>query len=211
MKKLLFLICLIISMCIFCSCSSNEEKTTSIGTSETSNLNLENSSNYYPKIIYDEKHYKIIENGFFDYCYYIYDLDKDVVFMKENLNKVPSIEFANNEIIDVHIGFGTGLIQHQYYSITRDCMSRQFFYVSASYNELIAYLYVPDENSFENRKLIIRNIFDKNDFYKEVYLGFSSIITPIIDAEFINDGKQLQITYLTGESETEVHETLDIM
>ena len=76
--------------------------------------------------------------------------------------------------------------------------------------KLIAYIDVSKETPFENRKVVVQNIFDKNMFYKEFKLNFSNVDTPVIEAEFSKDGASLLLTYLSGEKQTQTSEILDL-
>ena len=62
-------------------------------------------------------------------------------------------------------------------------------------------------------KIIVRNIFDKTAYYRE-FTSFSntfpSVVEPFVDAEFINDNKQLRIIYLTGSNKHEVSEIVNL-
>jgi len=73
-----------------------------------------------------------------------------------------------------------------------------------------AYMEVPKENPMENRKVVVQNMFDKVLFYKEYQLDFARIDTPVIKALFLNNGTQIQLTYLSGEDQTKIITTLDI-
>ena len=69
---------------------------------------------------------------------------------------------------------------------------------------------MPAEDSFENRRLVVQNVFDKTEYYKEFLIDFSKFDMPIIDAHFINNDSQLQIKYYSGEEETERTEILEL-
>ena len=60
----------------------------------------------------------------------------------------------NDNIVDISISMGTGLSIHQYYCISDDEFSPEYSYVLATSDELIAYLDVDNEDSFENRKVL---------------------------------------------------------
>lgn len=205
MKKLMFfsfkclLICLI--FVLLCSCSNSKQSITGYPTSST----LSKS-----KIISDEKYYKIIKSGNFEFTYFIYD-DKKKVVEEQTVSDNPlNIELLNNNVVDVSIGKGTGLSEHHYYSVDRDTFSKKYLYVIAYSNEKIAYIDVPNDNAFENRRLVVRNVFDKSVYYQEYKIDFSKVDTPVISASFINNDSQLQITYLSGEQQTEFTKVIDL-
>lgn len=75
---------------------------------------------------------------------------------------------------------------------------------------MIAYIEVPEEQPFENRQVVVKNVFDKELFYNEYELDFSKIDTPVLDASFSEDGTSLQLTYLSGNDQIEISKTLSI-
>ena len=165
-------------------------------------------------VIVDEKYYKIVEEDNFKYHYYIYDFDKNVIDEQSFDNRCPSIDFINDNTVDIHMGMGTGVIWHKYYSVKRDCFSKVYWYVVAYDQELIAYINTTDrsdeKSTFEDRRLVVRNAFDKSILYKEFDLDFSEEIMPITEAMFVNDGAQLQITYLKGKNRETITEIFDL-
>ena len=72
-------------------------------------------------------------------------------------------------------------------------------YVIAATSTLVAYIDVPQENTFDGRKVVVQNIFDEDVYRKEFKLDFSKTVMPIDKAEFSDDGASLAVTYLTGE------------
>lgn len=205
MKKLMFfsfeclLICLI--FVLLCSCSNSKQIITDYPTNNTLSNN---------KIISDEKYYKIIKNGNYEFTYFIYDYNKEVVEEQTVTDNSLDIELLNNNVVDVSIDKGTGLTEHHYYSVDRDTFSKKYLYVIAYSNEKIAYIDVPNDNAFENRCLVVRNVFDKSVYYQEYKIDFSKVDTPVISASFINNDSQLQITYLSGEQQTESTKVIDL-
>lgn len=192
-KKILFVICFCICFLSACSVSRNY-------------CQLEN-----PRTISSGEYYKILEGDGFEYCYYIYNSDKDVVLEEKTYGKSPTIEMLNDDIIDIHIGMGTGIIMHKYYSVKRNLFSENFEYVIANSNELVAYINISDEQQpFENRTVIVQDAFDKSVFFKEFKLNFSNVDTPVLNAFFSKENTQLEITYLSGNDQTEISETISL-
>ena len=135
---------------------------------------------------------------------------KGETVLSEETSRPLKINMINDSIVDIGIGMGTGIAVHKYYDANQDLFSQEYTYVVANRNELIAYIAIPEKNPMENRKIVVQNVFDKNLFCKEFPMDFSKVDTPVVKAEFSEDGKSLQITYLSGEEETEITETLNL-
>lgn len=201
MKRTIIVYAVIFStLILFASCN------TSNLSNDGNNANADSAQSTFA----DEKNYVVVKDDGSNYSYTIFNDNKEAVYRGNLGNKSPTVEFVNENLIDIHYSMGTGLINHKYYSIARDCISREYFYVAAVYDELIAYIYVPDENAFENRRLVIRNIFDSTVYFKETALDFSRVDTPITEAEFINDGAQLKLKYYSGDNKTIKESTIDV-
>lgn len=188
------LLCMILS--IFVSCSAGSvDNSISTNTSKESYCGKEDL-----QIFSEEKHYKVFSLQQFKYTYQIFDKSKNIVY-EETVNTFPEISMIGDEIVSWRINKGTGLVQCRYYSIKRDSVSNEFYYVATVSNEFIAYIKADD--GFDNRKLVVQNIFDKEDLYKEYTLNFSQCDTPVLEASFLDEDKFLKIIYLSEESEVE--------
>lgn len=143
-------------------------------------------------------------------CYDIYNFEGEIV-LSEKTDRPLKINMINDDIIDIAIGMGTGITIHKYYSVGENIFSQEFTYVLSNLDNLIAYIDVPKEKPFENRKVVVQNIFDKSLFYKEFQLDFSHVHTPVIEAKFSKDGASLQLTYLSGEKQTQISTILDLI
>ena len=151
----------------------------------------------------------ICYNGEQTVYYNIYNKKGETV-LSEETSRPLKINMINDSIVDIGIGMGTGITVHKYYDANQDLFSQEYTYVVANRNELIAYIAIPEKNPMENRKIVVQNVFDKNLFCKEFPMDFSKVDTPVVKAEFSEDGKSLQITYLSGEEKTEITETLNL-
>lgn len=171
--------------------------------------NISNSEPKQMEIIDSGKYYRIYRGSINQVCYDIYNSEGEVV-LSEKTDRPLEINMINDDIIDIEIGMGTGIIIHKYYSIGDNIFSQEFPYVLSNLDKLIAYIDVPKEKPLENRKVIVQNIFDKSLFYKEFQLDFSNVDTPVIEAKFSKDGESLQLTYLSGEEQTQISSTYAI-
>lgn len=192
-KYLCLLVCII--LCFMTAC-----------TPYKNNLNNEPEQ---IEIIDFGTYYRIYKEGINQVCYDIYNLKGEIV-LSEKTDRPIEINMVNDDIIDIAIGMGTGITIHKYYSAGEDIFSPEFTYVLSNSDKLIAYIDVSNEKPLENRKVIVQNIFDKRLFYKEFQLDFSNVDTPVVEAKFLNDGAFLQLTYLSGEEQTQISAKLEL-
>lgn len=162
------------------------------------------------QIIDSGKYYRIYKENDNQVRYEIYNPDGKIALSKKTDRPI-EINMIGDDIIDIGIGMGTGITIHKYYNANENIFSQDFTNVLSDSDKLIAYIDVPKENPLENRKVIVQNIFDKGLFYKEFQLDFSNVDTPVIEAKFSKDGTSLQLTYLSGEDQTQISETLDLI
>lgn len=162
------------------------------------------------QIIDSGKYYRIYKENDNQVRYEIYNPEGKIALSKKTDRPI-EINMIGDDIIDIGIGMGTGITIHKYYNANENIFSQDFTNVLSDSDKLIAYIDVPKENPLENRKVIVQNIFDKGLFYKEFQLDFSNVDTPVIEAKFSKDGTSLQLTYLSGEDQTQISETLDLI
>lgn len=162
------------------------------------------------QIIDSGKYYRIYKENDNQVRYEIYNPEGKIALSKKTDRPI-EINMIGDNIIDIGIGMGTGITIHKYYNANENIFSQDFTNVLSDSDKLIAYIDVPKENPLENRKVIVQNIFDKGLFYKEFQLDFSNVDTPVIEAKFSKDGTSLQLTYLSGEDQTQISETLDLI
>ncbi len=162
------------------------------------------------QIIDSGKYYRIYKENDNQVRYEIYNPEGKIA-LSEKTDRPIEINMIGDNIIDIGIGMGTGITIHKYYNANENIFSQDFTNVLSDSDKLIAYIDAPKENPLENRKVIVQNIFDKSLFYKEFQLDFSNVDTPVIEAKFSKDGTSLQLTYLSGEDQTQISETLDLI
>lgn len=75
---------------------------------------------------------------------------------------------------------------------------------------MIAYINVPKENSLQDRTIVVQNIFDEEEYFKEFELNLSPVDTPVIEGNFNKDMSEINITYLCGESQEEASQSLNL-
>jgi len=204
MKKIVAaLLCLIMLLSLF-SCSVDDNKTNQT-TAESVTQVPEN--NKQPS----KKYFDIEKIDLTTVKYYIYDMNGDTVFAQETSRPL-EISMIGEYIVDICIGMGTGISIHQYYDAQNNRFSDEYSYVAASsLGGLVAYIDTSMENPIYNRKLVVRDIFDKNIFYKSFNLDFAPAVTmPIESARFTDGENELEIVYLSERPATPFSATLVI-
>lgn len=144
-------------------------------------------------------------NAFYVY-YEIYSLDGRVV-LSDRTTRPVSISEINNDLIEIKIGYGTGIIQNQYYNVSKDQLSEEYFYIIANHGTLIAYL----DGDINSRKLIIQDAFQQSAFFKTFELDFSNEPMPVLDAKFSNDASSINITYWSSSTHEVKYRELKII
>jgi len=164
---------------------------------------------YYPKVIEDEKYYKIVEVDNFQYHYYIYDSDKNAAKEEGTNGREPSISMINDSIVFFYIQFGTGpLTGYSYfYDVKNNVFSDKFGCTYDATAELLIY--------YSDQKIIVRNIFDKTKYYKEIseFKNISKnqhLPSSIRSACFNEAGNKVIIEYLTDDDFTTTTITVDL-
>ena len=148
-----------------------------------------------PQVLEEEKYYKLLQGDGNYYYYYIYDDNKKVIDEGGLYWRKPKISMVNNDIVKFYTQAGTGISTSStfYYSAKKNVLSHWFHSVYDETNELLVFS--------DQKKLIVQNIFDKTVYYRE-FVEFkcelSNVIEPFVNAKFINENKQLQVTYLAG-------------
>jgi len=153
-------------------------------------------------IVAEGNQYKVIgdlENG---WHYYVYDKKGNVVVTGSEYRVPPDISYVDKNTIEICIHGGTYADLCRYYNVETNQLSADFQNPFLTTNNLIVYY---DGDSGE---LIIRNIYNRNVFYKQ-YKRDISLSVPPIDISFLNDYKELSIKYYTKE-DTVVSETLSL-
>jgi hypothetical protein len=161
------------------------------------------------QIIDSGKYYRIYKENYNQVRYEIYNPEGKIA-LSEKTDRPIEINMISDDTIDIGIDMGTGITIHKYYNANENIFSGEFTNVLTNSDKFIAYFDVFKENPFENRKVVVQNIFDKNMFYKEFKLDFSNVDTPVIEAKFSKDGASLLLTYLSGEKQTQTSEILDL-
>lgn len=168
----------------------------------------ENEITVTEEIVEEEKYYKLVKSSA-SYYYEIYDENGVTIEKSKMYPKPPKLSMPNEHLVKCTYQTGTGLSTQWgfYYDTERDVLSRKFIGgIHDEYEDKIIY--------GGRYKLIVRNIFDKTDYYYEISTfkyPFAKTVEPFRNAEFIDGGSKIEVTYLTGENYEEVTEIIDLV
>ena len=150
-----------------------------------------------PKEEYVEEaeNYKIYQMGNLFFCR-LYDTDHHVVKKDGPFVREPQVKMIENRLLRVSWQSGTGMGTQQayYYDICQNRFSQTFESVFDEYGDNIVFC--------TNKDVIVQNIFDKSAFYlqiSEFEKPFSNVAFPFERVCFMDEGKKVSITYLSGE------------
>ena len=150
-------------------------------------------------ILITEKNFSIFDAskpGAPKYIYEIYSNSGDLVERETVTRSFPTITSLSDSLLSIEIGVGTGTWRAQYYDSDRDILSEIFDSPIAVINGKTAYFTV----SNDIYKLVVRDIFNESEYYKEHILDLSRVANPIdalVQVEYL-DGDRLQVTYRSG-------------
>lgn len=149
--------------------------------------------------------YSVIDQEKYRYHYRIYN-QNGMVVREEQSDREPIISYIDDNMIEILISTGTYTFFCTYYDISEDRFSEVYQTpIIAEYGKVV--YFEIREKVFQ---IIVRDIFDKNAFYKEFEIpNVSFVAMPIKEAIFLNEDT-LQIKYLSGELYKEEEIILDL-
>ena len=207
-KYVAFFLCLIITISLFsCDYANNDTESDTVN-SESS----EKDDGTTDDSIRDtnQQYYRIEKIELTRVRYYIYDSNGNTVLSDET-DRPLNISMPCDNIVDICISMGTGINIHKYYDVQNNRFSEEYSYVAASSGNLVAYIDTLMEEPMTNRVLVVRDIFDKNIFYKSFELDFlSTVHDPIEFASFTDDEVDLEVVYLSEREPISLSVTLPI-
>ena len=177
------------------------------------NNNEENNSTddtEFGQTVEADGYYKIVCEGLNQSEYHIYDLwGKEVLV--EITDRPLSISMIDQWVIEIRIGMGTGTSVSKYYDVENDRFSEEFLCVVATSGNLLAYVDSTQGNDATKGTLVVRDMFDRNEFFKTFSLDFSPReVMPIWKAEFTERELALELVYLNQNSQVNESVTLPI-
>ncbi len=155
------------------------------------------------------KYYRVYKTGCAEVGYEIFDKNGKTV-LSNSTDRPLKINAVAADIVDISEGFGTGIVTHKYYNAAKNTFSKEFSYVVANQGETAAFIDIDKNEPLKNRKLVVCNVFDSDLFYKEFCLDFSAVDTPIIKANFLQNGSALTVEYLSGGEQSPKTEVLSL-
>jgi hypothetical protein len=151
---------------------------------------LENLIN--PIMVEESKYHRIYRDDYYSYVYMIFDKNKNLV-ATDYFPRCPHIVITDQKILSISIQAGTGIGTRwsYFYSIEKDVFSDVFYAVFQQKDDRIIY--------GTYNAIVVRDIFDEAEFL-QVFNDFEGISRktafPFVEAEFIDNGQKISVTYL---------------
>lgn len=140
-------------------------------------------------------HYKILDNN-------------GKTIEEEDISTYPKIQAVSDSIIEVQTGSGN-VVYRQYFNINDRKKSELFQNpIIMDYGKIV-YASTRDGKLI----LIVQDLFNRSEFYKEFELDFSPVAIPedaIVNVQFIEDGTKLRVKYLSGDDYYQKIEDLNL-
>lgn len=115
---------------------------------------------------------------------------------------------AVGSILQLNYGYGSSLWDERYYDVATGRVSRFFPRPLQTCGETVAYFIITQN---EEIILVVQNMFEPSHLYKEFRRDFSdAVIRGNCEAEFLNDGCQLKVTYWKNPNDEEVVEIFEL-
>lgn len=154
------------------------------------------------QIIEETDYYKIMESNSL-YCCVFYNQQHAVTKTEGPLAKEPTVVMADEKFVrfTVQAGTGTGTQWGYYYDPGMDVFSEVFESILDESDGKVAYA--------RQNAVVIRDIFDESKYFKEITVfenTLSPTVEPFVEVQFSDDGKYIEVTYLTGEDYKETTE-----
>jgi hypothetical protein len=143
------------------------------------------------------------------YHYRVWDNNGDLI--NESYHAWGSFDISETEsegILTVRLGYGFSSWRHRYYDVANGRVSRLFCKPVATHGERVAYFRITDDGHIT---LIVQNMFEPSIYREEIDRNFSGmVIRGFSEAEFIENGNRLKITYWIEPNDDEVTEVIDL-
>lgn len=169
---------------------------------DLSKNNDESNSDVVDEIIKENEYYQIIRSDSLIYCYF-YNDDNEIIKVEGPMSKFPKVTIIENNLLRFTLQAGTGIeAQWGYYYDTDNMVFSEVF--QGIFDESDGKVACVGIN-----KVIVSDIFDKSEYYKEFSdfsHSFSEAAAPITNVEFSEDGRSVKVSYLTGINYEEVTE-----
>lgn len=162
----------------------------------------------------------LIEKGEF-YSVYQYGLryyfkvttpDGTVRDIANDISRVPRFTMLTDSLLEVKGQSGTGQSTNwaYYYDAEADKLSKHFYYILATNGELVAYC----RREEKDIGIVVQDIFDVTKYCKRFdkfsYPVSTDCTDQIQSVTFANDGKSIEVVYLSGEDYTRTTEVFEL-
>lgn len=152
-------------------------------------------------------HSSITHNKNNTYSYKVTDYKDRILDYEDNLTREPKRLCVNTDVVGISIQAGTGLSTNyaKFFNLESSKISETFYYVIDAKDDYVVYA---DYRNGEHI-IIVQDIFDKEQYYKEYKLENVSPVTAdfIVKGGFNKKGN-INITYLSGNEYTETDYTI---
>lgn len=219
MYKKIFIV--LLAIIFLCSCSTDSSQITSqydnfqsCNTDTLPMLSQCDHSQYCLDnidVIYKQgENYKILSNEEVTIFYYSIKDDNGNIIDAGYHNYRGSFDiYEKGEFLTLDYGYGSNIWYERYYDLSNGRISRFFERPIQISNELVAYFMVRD---FDDAiVLVIQNVFDQSNYYKEITRDFSDfVLKDHVEAEFLEDDTKLKISYWIKPDDQKVTEIIDL-
>lgn len=158
------------------------------------------------EVIEETELYKVTRSDFlYEYC--LFDLNHNIVKEEGSLSKAPHISVNDENIVTVTYQAGTGIGTQwgYFYDAEANTFSQVFHSIFDQYSRSFVYA--------DKDKLVVRDMFDSEVFYREFTEfdhSFSTVSEPFIEVSFTDNGQQLKVSYYTGDDYSEATQVFDL-
>ncbi|WP_167956844.1 hypothetical protein [Anaerosporobacter faecicola] len=138
-----------------------------------------------------------------EYILYLMD-DNGATVKKISHPKIPCVYLRNRSLLQIIYYYGGWYYTTYFYDIDKNIVSQEYNLLVLVTEDKVIYI--------ENRKMIIRDIFDKAKYYKEIKRNFTRTAEPteaIYKIEFISD-HELELHYFSGDNYHRIKEIIDL-
>ncbi len=154
------------------------------------------------QIIEETDYYKIMEFDFL-YCCVFYNQQHVATKTEGPLDKEPAVVMVDENLVrfTVQAGTGIGTQWGYYYDPSTDVFSEVLESILDESGGKVA--------CARQNAVVIRDIFDESKYFKEItdfVNTLSPTVEPFVEVQFTDDGKYIEVTYLTGEDYKEIIE-----
>lgn len=141
------------------------------------------------------------------YSYEITDYKGKILDYEYNLRPQPERLCVDTDVVGISVQAGTGLSTNyaKFYDLETSKISKIFYHVIDAEDDCVVYADYRDGEHF----IIVEDIFDKNQYYKEYKLeNVSPVAADFVVGGGFNRKGNINITYLSGDDYTETIYTI---